>query len=114
MGTPALLILADLSIQTLPNVFELFGVDLLVTHLKNGSLDVSVLELNAEPAIHLTGERLSWILEELFEGIARTCVAPFFGSARTGNHNEKSVKVGDISHGLKCCLVTQVRGAGGW
>ena len=98
----------------MPNAFELFGVDLLVTHSESGSLEVSVLELNAEPAIHLTGERLSWILVELFEGIARTCVAPFFGLTETGKHNEKNVKVGDMSHGLKCCLATEVRGAGGW
>lgn len=75
---------------------------------------MSVLELNAEPAIHLTGERLSWILEELFEGIARTCVAPFFASVGTGTHTRKSAKVGDMNHGLKCCLATEVRGAGGW
>jgi len=98
----------------LPNAFELFGVDLLVTHSESGSLDVSVLELNAEPAIHLTGERLSWILVELFEGIAQTCVAPFFELARTGKHSKKNVKVGDMSHGLQCCLATEVRGAGGW
>lgn len=98
----------------MPNAFELFGVDLLVTHSNNGSLDVSVLELNAEPAIHLTGKRLSWILEELFEGIAQTCVAPFFESAGAGKHNEKSAKVGEMSHGLMCCLATEVRGAGGW
>lgn len=98
----------------MPNAFELFGVDLLVTHSESGSFDVSVLELNAEPAIHLTGERLSWVLEELFEGIARTCVTPFFGPAGTGEHNETGVKVGDMSYGLKCCLATKVRGAGGW
>jgi tubulin--tyrosine ligase len=85
-----------------------------VTHSETGSLDVSVLELNAEPAIHLTGERLTWTLEELFEGIVRTCVAPFFASPGTGKHSESSVKVGDIRHGLKCCLATEVRGAGGW
>ena len=85
-----------------------------MTHSESGSLDVSVLELNAEPAIHLTGERLSWILVELFEGIARTCVAPFFELAGAGRHSEKSVKVGDMSHGLSCCLTTEVRGAGGW
>ena len=98
----------------MPNAFELFGVDLLVTHSESGSLDVSVLELNAEPAIHLTGKRLSWVLEELFEGIARTCVAPFFGSTRTGWHNEANVKVGDMGYGLRCCLATEVRGASGW
>jgi tubulin--tyrosine ligase len=98
----------------LPNAFELFGVDLLVTHSESGSLDVSVLELNAEPAIHLTGERLSWILAELFDGIAQTCVVPFFGLAGAGKHDENRVIVGDMSHGLRCCLATEVRGAGGW
>ena len=39
---------------------------------------VKLLEINAEPAIEMTGERLQWILEDLFEAISRTCVASFF------------------------------------
>lgn len=39
---------------------------------------VKLLEFNAEPAIEMTGERLRWILEDLFEAMSRTCVAPFF------------------------------------
>ncbi|KAG9053677.1 hypothetical protein FS842_007479, partial [Serendipita sp. 407] len=62
--------------QTLPNTFELFGVDLLVTYnpaINDRPFQVHLLELNAEPAIHLTGPRLEWILEELFNEISHTC-----------------------------------------
>ena len=39
---------------------------------------VKLLEINAEPAIEMTGPRLRWILEELFIEICKTCVVPFF------------------------------------
>ncbi|CAE6430163.1 unnamed protein product [Rhizoctonia solani] len=69
--------------QVLPNAFELFGVDFLVTHApqpesESSRFQVHLLEINAEPAIELTGARLNWILVDLFKGIAHTCVKPFF------------------------------------
>ena len=71
-------------LQPLPNAFELFGVDFLVTHAdasegaKTGSrYRVYLLEFNAEPAIEMTGSRLTWILEDLFESMALACVGPF-------------------------------------
>lgn len=99
--------------QTLPNAFELFGADLLLTWNFRGqgkpSFQISLLELNAEPAIHLTGPRLDWILKELFSEIAETCVAPFFPQV----HVETAQRKGDKSC-LRSCLDVQVRGAGGW
>ncbi|TRM65765.1 tubulin-tyrosine ligase family-domain-containing protein [Schizophyllum amplum] len=72
--------------QPIPNAFELFGVDFLVQHnfglLQNSDnlspFTVKLLEVNAEPAIELTGPRLAWILEDLFVAMARRCVQPFF------------------------------------
>ncbi|KAG6911843.1 hypothetical protein DXG01_000090 [Tephrocybe rancida] len=55
--------------QPLPNAFELYGIDFLVAHsltLGEPKLQVKLLEINAEPAIELTGPRLTWILEDLF------------------------------------------------
>ncbi|KAL7285240.1 hypothetical protein ACG7TL_000334 [Trametes sanguinea] len=70
--------------QAVPNAFELFGIDFVVTH--NPSLNasqrfqVNLLEVNSEPAIELTGPRLTWILEDLFKATAKTCVEPFFSA----------------------------------
>ncbi|CEL58034.1 putative tubulin--tyrosine ligase C12B10,04 OS=Schizosaccharomyces pombe (strain 972 / ATCC 24843) GN=SPAC12B10.04 PE=3 SV=1 [Rhizoctonia solani AG-1 IB] len=80
--------------QVLPNAFELFGVDFLVTHApefdpKSSKYQVHLLEINAEPAIELTGARLNWILVDLFKGIAHTCVKPFFEITKSvPNQNE--------------------------
>ncbi|OBZ65627.1 hypothetical protein A0H81_14447 [Grifola frondosa] len=66
----------------LPNAFELYGVDFLVTHTASPTSEhrfqVKLLEVNSEPAIELTSPRLTWILEDLFRAIGQVCVAPFF------------------------------------
>lgn len=82
--------------QALPNAFELFGIDLLVTDDAGTSeLGVHLLEVNAEPAIELTGARLTWILEDLFEAIAKECVGPFIGveSARRDGRLRECIHV---------------------
>ncbi|KAJ8515266.1 hypothetical protein ONZ45_g7299 [Pleurotus djamor] len=57
--------------QPLPNAFELYGIDFLVEHMPGSPrFQTKLLEINAEPAIELTGPRLHWILEGLFNGIA--------------------------------------------
>ncbi|KLO14479.1 tubulin-tyrosine ligase [Schizopora paradoxa] len=74
--------------QALPNAFELYGVDFLVTQESaagTGALQAKLLEVNAEPAIEMTGPRLTWVLEDLFKAIADTCVEPFFR-----NHHPRS------------------------
>ncbi|KAG8700616.1 hypothetical protein FRC09_005843 [Ceratobasidium sp. 395] len=93
--------------QVLPNAFELFGADLLVTHAPESGpskFQVSLLELNAEPAIELTGARLNWILVDLFKGIAHTCIKPFFedGAESLGRQDSKQW--------LRKCLDVEVRG----
>lgn len=97
--------------QTLPNAFELFGADFLVTYSPEGEggipFQVHLLEINAEPAIHLTGPRLGWILEELFREIADTCVGPFF------THTPRE-ETGDAPGRLRQCLEIQVRGTTAW
>jgi tubulin---tyrosine ligase len=71
----------------MPNAFELFGIDFLVSDLGPDSISTEggqsrfqlhLLEANSEPAIELTGPRLRWILEDLFIGIGKVCVEPFF------------------------------------
>ncbi|KAJ5158452.1 Survival protein SurE-like phosphatase/nucleotidase [Penicillium coprophilum] len=62
--------------QTLPNAFELFGVDFLV----DAKGDVWLLELNAYPDFAQTGEDLKEaVIGRLFEEVVDVAVKPFFG-----------------------------------
>ncbi|PWY92616.1 acid phosphatase [Aspergillus heteromorphus CBS 117.55] len=62
--------------QTLPNAFELFGVDFLVDKAGNAWL----LELNAYPDFAQTGEELKeMVVGRLFEETVDVAVKPFFG-----------------------------------
>ena len=62
--------------QTLPNAFELFGVDFLVDNKGN----VWLLELNAFPDFRQTGEELKHdVVGRLFEGVVDVGIKPFFG-----------------------------------
>lgn len=70
---------------------------------------VSILEVNAEPAIENTGPRLTWILEDLFKEIGRHFVSPFFNTKQ-----ESTWAVGETRDHLRKCLCSEVRGAGGW
>ena len=75
---------------------------------------MQLLEINSEPAIELTGPRLTWILEDLFIAIGKVCVAPFF-STQTYRDMDADVRfpdwsVGETRHGLRKCLETEVRG----
>ncbi|KAG8686339.1 hypothetical protein FRC11_009098 [Ceratobasidium sp. 423] len=95
--------------QVLPNAFELFGVDFLVTHIpelepESSRFQVHLLEINAEPAIELTGARLNWILVDLFKGIAHTCVKPFFEGAKPNSNQGQEPK-----QRLRKCLDIETR-----
>ena len=73
---------------------------------------MKLLEVNSEPAIELTGPRLTWILEDLFKGITKTCVEPFF--SREGSPARAEVdawKVGETKENLRKCLDQQIRSA---
>ncbi|EIN13498.1 tubulin-tyrosine ligase [Punctularia strigosozonata HHB-11173 SS5] len=95
--------------QALPNAFELFGIDFLVSD-NSGSVSsespddqskfqVHLLEVNSEPAIELTGPRLHWILEDLFVSIGKVCVEPFFG-----DHSVEDWNLNETRFYLRKCL----------
>ncbi len=64
--------------QTLPNAFEIFGVDFLADE----ACSVWLLELNAYPDFKQTGEQLQDIvLGGLFDEVVRLAVQPFFTPA---------------------------------
>lgn len=95
----------------MPNAFELYGVDFLIEHpetfdatLATKNYRVKLLEFNSEPAIEMTGSRLEWILEDLFVGIGRVAVDPFFSQADNegwdvGTTRDNFVKCLDIKLG---------------
>ncbi|KAL1408615.1 putative tubulin--tyrosine ligase pby1 [Vanrija albida] len=101
-------------LQLMPNAFEIFGVDLILSHppSTDGSStpttptpitapstpavpapgdafdtslpalavpDVTLLEFNASPDFHQSGEVLRPRLLEMFKGVVRLSIAPFFG-----------------------------------
>ena len=70
---------------------------------------MKILEINSEPAIELTGPRLTWILEDLFDSIAETCITPFF-AAKNDLTTAEPWAVGEVRHHLVKCLDEQVRG----
>lgn len=93
--------------QPLPNAFELYGVDFLVERIASPQPQfcVKLLEFNAEPAIELTGPRLTWALEDLFKAVACVCVDPFVRDIPI-----EAWPVGQTRHHLRKCLQTTVRG----
>lgn len=70
-------------------------------------MQVQLLEFNAEPAIELTGPRLQWILEDLFEGIGECIVKPFFEDSSSN----EAWNVGETKKHLRKCLHREVRGS---
>lgn len=60
--------------QTLPNAFEIFGLDFLV----DGKGLTWLLEVNAFPDFKQTGEELSGLIQGLWNGVVDVAVAPFF------------------------------------
>lgn len=98
----------------MPNAFELYGVDFLVSHDSTAPSDiklplqVQLLEINSEPAIELTGPRLTWIFEDLFLAIGEVCILPFFSMEGTASTPPEC----ETGHCLRKCLEVLVRGSG--
>ncbi|GAO16310.1 hypothetical protein UVI_02016970 [Ustilaginoidea virens] len=61
--------------QTLPNAFEVFGLDFMV----DGNGKAWLLEVNAFPDFKQTGRDLEGIVEGFWRGVMRKGVAKFFG-----------------------------------
>ena len=88
--------------QTLPNAFEIFGVDFLV----DAELQVWLLELNAFPDFKQTGDELrDVVIGGLFEEAIRVAVTPFFAhtSAKNGTDRMRLVKDIEIGRGGRDC-----------
>ena len=84
--------------QTLPNAFEIFGVDFLV----DSHLQVWLLELNAYPDFKQTGHELQdVVVGGLFEEVIRTAVAPFFGMKVSDQGSERMRLVRNVDLGRR-------------
>lgn len=81
--------------QTLPNAFEVFGLDYLV--------DVDgipwLLEINAFPDFKQTGSELKDLVAGLWEGVVDKAIAPFFGIKDGNTGGEKMVLVKTLDLG---------------
>lgn len=85
--------------QTLPNAFELFGVDFLV----DDDFSVWLLELNAYPDFRQTGIDLQEkIIGGLFEEVVKVAVTPFFNELQQAvPAKERLMLVKDIDLGRR-------------
>ncbi|KAJ4350112.1 uncharacterized protein N0V89_008733 [Didymosphaeria variabile] len=65
--------------QALPNAFEIFGLDFMISIEKNGELRTWLLEVNAFPDFRQTGEECKGVVEGLMVEVVRVGIKPFFG-----------------------------------
>ncbi|RFU35335.1 hypothetical protein B7463_g968, partial [Scytalidium lignicola] len=75
--------------QTLPNAFEVFGLDYLV----DADGIAWLLEVNAFPDFKQTGDELKTLVAGLWEGVVDKAIAPFFGIERNNSEEDKMVLV---------------------
>ncbi|KAH7380894.1 survival protein sure-like phosphatase/nucleotidase [Cadophora sp. MPI-SDFR-AT-0126] len=83
--------------QTLPNAFEVFGLDFLVDERGTAWL----LECNAFPDFKQTGEELRGLVGGLWRGVVDIAVGEFFGIDGRGEKSEDMVLVRDIDLGRR-------------
>ena len=83
--------------QTLPNAFEVFGLDFMVD--EKG--ETWLLEANAFPDFKQTGEELNGIVGGFWEGVMREAVGSFFGVAAQGDRGQGMVLARDIDLGRR-------------
>lgn len=88
--------------QPLPNAFEIFGLDFMVSVEDDGELRCWLLEVNAFPDFRQTGEELSGMVEGLFEGVVEEAVKGYFGTeGRDGRGDTSMVEVLDVDLGRR-------------
>lgn len=83
--------------QTMPNAFEVYGLDFLVDEKGVAWL----LEVNAFPDFKQTGDELGEIVEGFWTGVVRKAVAPWLGVRVEGEDKGDFVCVRDIDLGRR-------------
>ncbi|KAK4686790.1 tubulin---tyrosine ligase, partial [Tremellales sp. Uapishka_1] len=108
-------------LQFVPNAFEIFGVDLLLSFPASpGKVEVAqvptpivtLLEFNASPDFHQSGDRLRSELKEMFKGVIKISVIPFFGLEVEEDKDEAGWEIGDEKYEWKLVGKGEVRGSG--
>ncbi|KAK0117683.1 hypothetical protein ONS95_012012 [Cadophora gregata] len=83
--------------QTLPNAFEVFGLDFLVDEMGTAWL----LECNAFPDFKQTGDELRGLIGGLWKGVVDVAVGEFFGVVGKGQKGKEMVLVRDVDLGRR-------------
>ncbi len=82
--------------QTIPNAFEIFGIDFLIDE----DLKVHLLEVNSYPDFKQTGDDLKEMIYNLFDDVVKCCVIEFFEEKK---NNQQYI-------GLDCVLDKKTQG----
>ncbi|KIR36635.1 cytoplasmic protein [Cryptococcus deuterogattii MMRL2647] len=107
-------------LQFMPNAFEIFGVDLILSFPQSTSKStslpiptVTLLEFNASPDFHQSGDRLRPKLLDMFKGVIRLSVAPFFGVETAEDEEKKKgeIQLGEERWGWRLVGKGEVRGS---
>ncbi|WRT69820.1 uncharacterized protein IL334_006811 [Kwoniella shivajii] len=118
-------------LQFMPNAFEIFGVDLILSFPSSSSSTpeetlgelpiptVTLLEFNASPDFHQSGLRFKKDLLEMFKGVIRISIAPFFGLTISDDDDETNEgketvewKVGEERYNWTLVGKGAIRGSG--
>lgn len=85
-----------INFQALPNAFEMYGLDFLVT----SDFQVHMLEVNAYPDFKQTGDKLNSIVSGFFAGVANRAIAPFLGLPSNNDDGLVCVLEKDMGGGM--------------
>lgn len=77
----------SINFQPLPNAFEIYGLDFLVTK----DHGVKLLEVNAYPDFKQTGDELVDVITQLFDQTVETAVKPFFDQSAHGQGKDMTL-----------------------
>lgn len=101
---------------------KVFGVDLLLNFPESADAGnsgevpiprVTILEYNASPDFHQSGERLRPHLAELFHGVVKLSIAPFFNLHQDDEEDaEPESQIGDEKYGWRLVGQGEIRGPG--
>lgn len=80
-----------MNFQPLPNAFEAYGLDFLVSDNVNENTGVTLLEVNAYPDFRQTGSELKELIEEFFDGIMNKAIMPLIGCDPKADKNMSKV-----------------------
>jgi len=83
----------------LDNTFEIYGFDFLVDDLKN----VYLLEANAFPDFQQTGNKLSYVISQMFDQIVNIAILPFFDQ-KNKEDNDYDISI-DNDDDKNFCLI---------